>query len=94
MPDAESGIFFFEIVMNKNKIIVLLIALVAVFAYNKMQDVGDTKCCFCRVLRLQYSSQLPPDIYPLSGKNMPDCDTIHSRYRYRLQPLCLYYTHR
>jgi len=37
MPDAESGIFF-EIVMNKNKIIVLLIALVAVFAYNKMQN--------------------------------------------------------
>lgn len=34
MPDAESGIFF-EIVMNKNKIIVLLIALVAVFAYQK-----------------------------------------------------------
>ena len=34
MPDAESGIFF-EIVMNKNKIIVLLIALVAVFAYNR-----------------------------------------------------------
>ena len=37
MPDAESGIFF-EIVMNKNKIIVLLIALVAVFAYNKIQN--------------------------------------------------------
>ena len=37
MPDAESGIFF-EIVMNKNKIIVLLIALVAVFAYQKMQN--------------------------------------------------------
>lgn len=37
MPDAESGIFF-EIVMNKNKIIVLLVALVAVFAYNKMQN--------------------------------------------------------
>ena len=37
MPDAESGIFF-EIVMNKNKIIVLLIALVAVFTYQKMQN--------------------------------------------------------
>lgn len=37
MPDAESGIFF-EIVMNKNKIIVLLIALVVVFAYNKIQN--------------------------------------------------------
>ena len=34
----QNRAFFFEIVMNKNKIIVLLIALVAVFAYNKMQN--------------------------------------------------------
>ena len=34
----QNRAFFFEIVMNKNKIIVLLIALVAVFAYNKIQN--------------------------------------------------------
>ena len=38
MPDAESGIFFLRLLWIKNKIIVLLIALVAVFAYNKMQN--------------------------------------------------------
>ena len=37
MPDAESGIFF-EIVMNKNKFIVLLFAGVAFFAKKKMQN--------------------------------------------------------